>query len=232
MKKLVSVREALESPAWLGGILGAPSFRTMRTLLIVAMGDALDAEELAIFTQVTARTEAPAEPCEEVWIVAGRRSGKSLGVVVLAAYLSACCDYRGALARGERGVLSVMAASAVQAQQIFNFAKGIFAGVPKFAYMVQNIAASRRAGAASFRTIRGVTWQSDEDSADPDHEILAAVRPSLATTGGTLFAIGSPHAWKGETLATFKKHFGPTGNPKILVANGPTKLFNPTIKTQ
>src|SRR4029077_2796869 len=55
-------------------------------------------------------------------------------------------------------------------------------------------------------------------------------RPCLATTGGTLFAIGSPHARRGETYNTYNKHFGPSGNPAILVANGPTKLFNPTIK--
>jgi hypothetical protein len=88
---------------------------------------------------------------------------------------------------------------------------------------------------ASFRTIRGLTaigaiaeecsiWQSDE-SRNPDKEILAAVRPSLATTGGTLFCIGSPHARKGETWATYRKHFGPSGNPAILVANGATKTF-------
>ncbi len=93
---------------------------------------------------------------------------------------------------------------------------------------------------ASFRTIRGITaiaaiaeelsvWQSD-DSRNPDREILAAMRPALATTAGTLFAIGSPHARKGEMWNTFQKHFGPDGNPQILVANGPTQLFNPTIR--
>jgi hypothetical protein len=93
---------------------------------------------------------------------------------------------------------------------------------------------------ASFRTIRGITaigviaeecsmWQSD-DSRNPDREILAAARPCLATTEGALFAIGSPHARKGETYSTYNKHFGASGNPAILVANGPTKLFNPTIK--
>src|SRR4030095_10565063 len=65
---------------------------------------------------------------------------------------------------------------------------------------------------------------------NPDKEILASVRPAMATTGGTLFCVGSPHARKGETWATFRKHYGPNGNPAILVANGPTRLFNPTIR--
>ena len=65
---------------------------------------------------------------------------------------------------------------------------------------------------------------------NPDREILAAARPCLATTAGALFAIGSPHARKGETFNIYNKHFGANGNPAILVANGPTRLFNPTIK--
>jgi hypothetical protein len=74
-------------------------------------------------------------------------------------------------------------------------------------------------------------WQSDDfGSRNPDKEILDAVRPSLATTGGPLFCIGSPHARRGVMWGTYNKHFGPEGNPAILVANGPTRLFNPTIK--
>jgi hypothetical protein len=58
--------------------------------------------------------------------------------------------------------------------------------------------------APSLRTIRGITaiaaiaeatsmWQSDEfGSRNPDKEILDAVRPSLATTGGPT------HARRGE----------------------------------
>ena len=49
---------------------------------------------------------------------------------------------------------------------------------------------------ASYRSIRGVTaiavladeiayWFSEEDSRNPDSEILAAVRPALSTTGGS-----------------------------------------------
>jgi hypothetical protein len=47
VKKLISVRQALEDPAWLGSMLGAESFAVMRTLLIAAMGEALTAAENA-----------------------------------------------------------------------------------------------------------------------------------------------------------------------------------------
>jgi hypothetical protein len=256
-RRLLPIRTVLEGKDWLGQLIGGKSFTVMRTLLIASMGEPLTPEELETFTAVTGRTEAPQAPCEELWIIAGRRSGKSLGVAVLAAYLSACVDYRGVLARGERGIVAVMAGSTQQAGQILNFLKGIFTQNPRFAAMVRKPNGARASGIvadrislknridievrpASFRTIRGITsvaiiaeeistWQSDE-SLNPDFEILAAARPSLATTGGPMIAIGSPRAKRGETWRTFKKHFGPDGNPAIIVANGATKTFNPTIR--
>jgi len=142
-----------------------------------------------------------------------------------------------------------MAASTLQAGQAFNFLKGIFTESKRFAALVDGITVDTislknridiQIRPASFRTIRGITavaaiaeelsmWQSD-DSRNPDREILAALKPALATTGGTLFAIGSPHARRGEMWGTYRRHYGPDGNLAILVANGPTKTFNPTIK--
>src|SRR4029077_18651669 len=133
-------------------------------------------------------------------------------IATLAAYLSACVDYRDVLGPGERGVQPIMACNVLQAQQCYNFCKGIFRNIPRFAALVEQLG-GRHGGIttdtislknrvdisirpASFRTIRGITaiaviaeecsmWQSD-DSRNPDREILAAARPCLATTSGTL----------------------------------------------
>jgi hypothetical protein len=197
MKKLITVRQALEDPAWLGGMLGGESFTVMRVLLIAAMGEPLTADEMPVFTGLTGRTETPGEGVEELWIVAGRRSGKTRSIGTLAAYLAACVDYRSVLGPGERGVLPIMAASTLQAGQAYNFLKGIFTDIPRFAALVDGITGDTIAlknridiqiRPASFRTIRGITaigaiaeecsmWQSDE-SRNPDKEILAAVRPA------------------------------------------------------
>jgi hypothetical protein len=48
MKKLITVRQAPEDPALLGGMLGAPSFAVMRTLLIAAMSEPLTAAKMPI----------------------------------------------------------------------------------------------------------------------------------------------------------------------------------------
>jgi hypothetical protein len=249
VKRLITLRHALEDKKWLGGMLGADSFSVMRTLLIAAMGEELTPEELATFTQLTGRTESPTEPAEELWIIAGRRSGKTRSIATLASYLAACVDYRDILGPGERGVLPILAASTQQAGATYNFVKGIFTEAKRFAALVDHISSDTislknrvdiQIRPASFRTIRGITavaaiaeelsmWQSEESKV-PDREILAALRPSLATTQGTLFCIGSPHARKGEMWATYRRHYGPDGNPGILVANGPTRTFNPTIR--
>ena len=92
---------------------------------------------------------------------------------------------------------------------------------------------------ASFRRIRGMTcvavlgdevafWMSDE-SANPDIEILNAARPALATTGGSVIAISSPYARRGALWETYKRNFGPEGDPAILVAQGTTRDFNPEL---
>src|ERR1700730_14000683 len=251
MRKLLPLRRALTDLAWLGSLLGEPSFAVMRTLLIAAMGEPLESDELSTFAKITGRTEAPTEPADELVVIAGRRSGKTRAIGTLAAYLAGCVDHRGVLGPGERGVLPIMAASTLQAVQCYNFVRGIFTDIPRFAALVRNmtgdcISLKNRIDIqirpASFRTIRGITaiaaiaeecsmWQSDDfGSRNADKEILDAVRPSLATTGGPLFVIGSPHARRGEMWRTFSKHYGPQGSPAILVANGPTQLFNPTIK--
>jgi hypothetical protein len=84
---------------------------------------------------------------------------------------------------------------------------------------------------ASFRRIRGVTCVAvladecalSDESANPDVEILNAARPALATTQGPLIAISSPYARRGALWETYRRHYGPDGDPSILVAQGATR---------
>jgi hypothetical protein len=64
------------------------------------------------------------------------------------------------------------------------------------------------------------------NTAQPDFEVLNAVRPCLATTGGLLVAISSPHARKGILWEAFQRDYGAEGDPGILVAKGSTLNFN------
>jgi hypothetical protein len=71
---------------------------------------------------------------------------------------------------------------------------------------------------------------SDESSANPDYEIVTAIRPALATTNGQLFMISSPYGKKGVLWDTWRKNFGADGDPAILVAQGTSKVFNSTLR--
>jgi hypothetical protein len=92
---------------------------------------------------------------------------------------------------------------------------------------------------ASFRTIRGVTaiaiiadeiafWRN-ENSANPDKEILDAARPALATTNGLIVCISSPYAKRGELWNAYKRDYGLAGDPRILIAKAASRTLNPTL---
>ena len=249
-RPLVSMREALADANLLGTMLPGDSWRVWRSLLIASRGEALTSDELELFRQRTGRDQAPTQPVDELAIVSGRRSGKTAASSVLAIYLSALVDWRDVLTRGgERGLLLFLAQSQRTARIAFRYADHAFRAVPLLAQQV----ISRSADAiglrnnidleirpASFRGLRGVTaigviadeiafWFNEETSANPDHEILAAVRPALATTGGPVIMVSTPYAKRGELWSAYKRHHGPDGDPAILVAQGASRDFNATL---
>lgn len=250
MTPTVSMREALADPNLLGGAIPGDSWAPWRTLLIAAMGEELTDEERDLFTTLTGREREPLELVEEFWGIVGRRGGKTRAAGTLAAYVGALCDHADYLAPGERGVLPILAATASQAKRAFDHAKGILEHSPVLAQEIDGEPTADtirlRTGVdievkpANFRTIRSITavaavcdevafWMID-GSANPDSEILNALRPALATTGGPLWVISSPHAKRGEVYDTHAKHYGPNGDPLILVAKGPSRAFNSTLK--
>ena len=235
-------------PEPFGRVLSGASWFAWRSLLIAMNGEPLTDEERAAFTKLTGRKREPLERVEEFWAVSGRRGGKSFAMAVLIVYLAVFVSYRRVLTVGESPVVLCLAVDRDQASVVFNYVAGIFEAVPLLAPIVrQRIAEtlSLRNGieieirAASYRGLRGVTcvavvadevcfWFTD-DSANPDTEILSALRPSLATTGGPLIAISTPHGRRGAAYETWSQHYGQKGDPLIMVAQGSTRDFNPSF---
>ena len=75
-------------------------------------------------------------------------------------------------------------------------------------------------------------WQADDGSANPDTEILRAIRPSLLTTGGPLIAISSALRPEGRALDHLQaRDYGTQGDPRILVARAASREgVNPTLR--
>jgi hypothetical protein len=249
MKKRVSMREALADPELLGGAIPGDSWLAWRTLLIASMGERLTDQERETFTSLTGRDVEPLEPVEELWGIVGRRGGKTRAAGTVAAYVGGLCDHTANLAPGERGVIPILAASMPQAGRAFMHAKGILQHSPVLAELIDGDPTSDtirlstlidiEVRPANFRTVRGVTavaaiadeiafWLV-EGTTNPDSAILDALRPSLATTGGPLIVISSPYAKRGELYSTFRRDYGAEGDPRILVAKGPSRSFNPLL---
>lgn len=247
MKPIVSLRQALSDRSYFGGQLDGPSWANWRPLLYAILGEELSYEEIARFKSLTGRPTAPARPPREFAGVIGRRGGKSRALGVLAAYLASCVDHRYTLAPGERGVVPVLAATKEQAVSAFNFICGSLESSRALCGLIRNKTAdtlSLSTGVdimvrpASYRSIRGVNavaaiadecafWRNDE-SLNPDVEIIRALRPSLLNSKGPLIAISSPYARRGYLWDTYRKHYG-KDDSRVLVAQASSETMNPGV---
>ena len=244
----ISLRQALADPALLGGVLEGESWKPWRTLLLAAMGEELTEDERPVFKKFTGREREPGRRVEEFVGVKGRRAGGSYaGGKVVIPYLAGLCQHPS-LVRGERGVLLCVAADQRQADVILDYADASFRASPVLSQLIEgrtqrelrlNNGIDIEVRAADYRRLRGLTfiaviadevafWSSDF-SANPDDEILNAVRPGLTTTGGPLFMISSPYARRGELWRVFQRHYGAAGDPLIMVAKGSSREFNATL---
>ena len=247
MNPAITLRRSLSDPNLLGSALAGDTWSAWRAMLIAGMGEALTDAEREIFTRLTGRPREPLQRIEEAAFVVGRRGGKSKAMATLAAYLAGLCEHP--LVHGERGVLLCIAPDQRQATIVLDYAEACFTESP----ILQQLVAGRsfdtltltngisiEVRAASFRRLRGPTyiavvadeaafWHSDDAAANADSEILTAVRPGLATTGGPLLIASSPYAKTGEVWETYRKHYGAGGDPLILVAQGASRDFNPSL---
>ena len=206
-------------------------------------------EHTAIYRQCTGRSAAPTEPAAEGWLVCGRRAGKSFVLALVAVYLAAFPDYRRFLALGERGTVLVIARDRKQARVILRYIRALLVNVPMLAKMIEREAMESfdltncvtiEVGTASFQSVRGYTivaalcdellafWPTD-DSAQPDYEILDAIRPGTATIpGAILLCASSPYARRGALWDAFQRYYGQEANG-VLVWQAPTRIMNPTV---
>ena len=248
MRAEVTLRRALEDGALLGATLGGPSWHAWRSLLLATMGEPLNPDELATFTKFTGRAKSPDQRVAEAWFVIGRRGGKSAASAALAIYLAGLCDHSAHLSRGEKGLVLLLASDRRQAKILLDYCEGVLRSTPMLSQLIKErtreeialtTGISIEVRTASLRGVRGYTcisvigdevafWRSEE-SVNPDEEILGALRPTLLTTKGMLVALSSPYARKGALWSTYKKQFGPDGDPAILVAQGTSRDFNPGI---
>jgi hypothetical protein len=244
----ISIDAALCDPNLLGAALGdLESWATWRVILKAAFALPLETAERAVFASIAGGREPPKERVAELWVIAGRRGGKSRMAGAVCAYLAAFNSHR--LAVGETGSVLALAVSKAQAKAVFDYARGFFEASPILRNQMIGEPTSeeiRLAGnvvisvhPANFRTVRSRTligcvydetayWRDADTSSNPDNEVYSATLPALSTSGGMLVAISSPYRRAG---LLFRKHEAAFAQniPDVLVVKAPSLRLNPTI---
>jgi len=231
--------------------LTGPSWDAWRCLWSVVMGRPLSDAQLALFTRATGRQRVPeASELREVWVIAGRRSGKSrAGAALFALWSAIRRQWSEILAPGEKAVVPVIARDRAQARQVIGYVKGLLAlpALHQYAGAALKDSISLTTGArisvhtASWQSTRGYSspavvldevafFATDEAGANPDAAILDALRPSMATIPGSmLFACSTPYAARGELFKAHQLAYGRDDVPDVLVWVLETAAMNPTV---
>lgn len=249
----ISILDAVADPDLFGPWFRKPAtWRAWFAFLAVLFGHDLDDAGTELFRQCTGRTDTPpSEGFREGWLVVGRRGGKSLALALIAVFLATFKDWTPYLTPGERGTVVVIAADRKQARVIFRYITAFLKNVEMLAPLIERetqdtIELSNQISieiqTASFKTTRGYTliaalldevafWAGD-DSVNPDTEILAALRPAMATIpGAIMLAASSPYAKRGVLHDAWRKHYGQSGD-RVLVWQAATRIMNPAVPQQ
>jgi hypothetical protein len=243
------MRSALSDLNVLGRALQGPSWFGWRVLLIAAAGEKLTSKERVEFKRLTGRERESGKPCRELVCIFGRRAGKTLAISTFDCWISACCDHRDVLARGETGVALLISRDQRAAKIALDYIDGILRDSPVLSSLIVNRTADsielsnricvevRPCNRVSVRGPSYVSviadevahWFTSADFANPDVEILASARPGLLTTRGPLLMVSSAYAKFGVLYENFCKHYGPDGASDILVAYGTSRDLNPSL---
>lgn len=204
--------------------------------------------DLAIYQQCTGRDHPPESPILEAWLPVGRRGGKSRIAALVGCYTACFIDWRPHLAPGERGVVMILACDRRQARVILNYVKAFVLEIPTLAVLVLReteeglelaTGIDIEVHTSNFRAVRGRTivaalldeiafWR-DHESANPDTEVLTAIRPGMASVpDALLLAISSPYSQRGVLWEAYRDHHGQDGD-EILVWQADTRTMNASI---
>lgn len=190
----------------------------------------------------------PASGFNTALFLTGRRSGKSRIAAVIGAYEAALAGREAKLSKGEQGIVAVCAPTKRQGQIVKGYLRSIF----ETPLLHAEVAEETRDGfqlrngnrieilAGDWRTVRGFTLLAAiideaaffgydaESKVKSDTELIRAIQPSLATSGGKLICISSPYARRGWCFEQYERNFGNDAG-RTLVWNAPSRYMNPTL---
>jgi phage terminase large subunit-like protein len=215
-----------------------------QTFLKVTYGLPLNPEEIEIYQRATGRSEyVPAEQ-KEATLIGGRRGGKDSKIAAPIAVYEAFRDHR--LARGDCGYVTLIAPAKYQAQIAMRYIRAYLHSSPHLRkYIVRERSdeidlangVSIACYPCSYKSPRGISivcsicdelafWQHEETDANPEEEVLSALRPAMATfPTAKLIKISTPFRKEGILWREFQQR----AELDHLVWQMPSPEMNPTL---
>lgn len=229
----------------------APLFEPLHTwsrwLVIAkaAYGLPLSKDEFDVFQEHTGRSRVLPGGYPEIVFISGRQCGKTR-------FLDAILSFESLRAKRKPGHPPVYCTLVAQdlrgvTRNSFSYISEAFDAIPSLKRSVVSrkaeslelengcIVACYPCRPQALRGIRSAVVCLDElaffrtsEGFPTDVEMLRAVRPSLATTGGKLFVASSPYGQFGALSSLHRQHFGQDDSP-TLVVQATAAQMNPTL---
>jgi hypothetical protein len=165
----IDIASAMADPDLFQPWFSGPSWKGWRVILKAAFAvGRLTTPERRFFHTVAER-DPPKRRVKELWIVAGRRSGKDSIASLISAHAAALFDQQHRLRRGERALVMCLATDREQAKIILNYIKSYFTEIEPLAGMV-----TRETAMVSNWTIKSISLSQRIHSARSEGALYCA----------------------------------------------------------
>jgi hypothetical protein len=250
MTASLNIVEAMDNPQLFQPSFAGSSWNNWRTVLKAAFALPMTAAEIEFFRSIAGGREPPKRRVKELWIIAGRRSGKDSISSMIVAYVAALFNRHTHLRPGESPLCLALACDRDQSKIILNYTRSYFTDIPALQKLVRReTAAGLRLhnsveiaiGTNSFRSVRGrpilcvvldeCAFYRDESSALADEATYTALVPGMLTMqpDAMLIGISTPYRKAGLLYRKYRESYG-KDDDDCLVIQAPTTTLNPTVR--
>jgi hypothetical protein len=250
MSRRPNIIETIKNPKLFGSL---PRFKRLDSwscwlvVLKAIFGLTMTDEDLLIFQRYTGRLQPPLGGSKETYLIIGRRGGKSFISALITCFIACFIDFTPFVTVGETLAVMCLARDKEQARIVFRYVKAILNHVPALRGMIVDqrtdeieltTGVTIMVKASDFGGVRGPTiacvvadevafWPSQ--GANPDDEVLSAIRPAMATIpDAKLLCISTGYAQTGALFDAHKEYYG-KDEDDVLVWQADTASMNPTI---
>jgi hypothetical protein len=188
---------------------------------------------------------------DECLLLCGRRSGKSKVIALVGAFEAVLAGRERKVSRGEIPMVGIMSPTKFQSRIIHSYLRAVFKSAPILerevaeeqkhsqTFVLKNgveiaVLTGSHQSARGFSLVSAIVDEvamfglTEESKVKSDTELIRAIRPSLATTGGRLLCVGTPFKEAGYCYQTWKRAYG-HDDCDVLCWNSASLTMNSTL---